>query len=150
MNRGGSNNKEQGRKALAWVSFVLAIAAGAAFAGTWVGGVVAGVVHFIPWPPLAAIFLAVAVVGMGLDIFNDGEPNQVALYAGMLLPSLARATSGKLSEGVTSLSQQLLSSLNPTLSSWVGTSLGIGLAIACAAVALVMARRVVAKGGGAR
>jgi hypothetical protein len=143
--RVGGLNKEKGRKALAWISFGLAVIAGAAIVATFVGGFIAGLVGWFPsWVAIAAF--AGAFVAMAIDLFVDGEPNQVALYSAMALPSLARAVPGRLSDTVTQMSGQALSQVNKSLGEWLGTSSAVGVAIACVVVSLLMARRVVAKG----
>lgn len=140
----GGVGKEKGRKALAWISYGLAVVGGAALAATFVGGLIAGFIGFFPgW--VAIVVFTGGFVAMAIDLFIDGEPNQVALYTAMLLPSVARAVPGRLSATVTDLSHQALAQVNATLGAWLGTSSALGLAIACVVVALLMARRVVTK-----
>lgn len=144
MRPGGGINKEKGIKALAWISFTLAAVGGAAIAGTFLGGFVAGLLGFFPdW--VGIVVLAGAFVAMAIDLFVDGIPNQVALYTAIALPSVARAVPGKLGDTVTSLSRQLLANVNSALGEWLGTSSAIGLAIVSIVVSLLMARRVIAK-----
>lgn len=145
MGLGGGINKQKGIKALAWISFILAVTGGAAVAGTFLGDWVSGLIGFFPgW--IGVVILAGAFTAMAIDLFVDGIPNQVALYTAMALPSVARAVPGKLGDTVTDLSRQLLSSVNGALGVWLGTSSAIGLAITCVVVSLLMARRVIAKG----
>ncbi len=141
--RGG--NKEKGIKALAWISYGLAVIGGAALAATFVGGMVANVVGFFPnW--VAIVLFAGAFVAMAVDLFVDGIPNQVALYTAIVLPSLARSVPGKMSGTVTDMSRQALDQANAALGVWLGTSSALGLAAVAVVVSLLMARRVVAKG----
>lgn len=143
---GGGFNKEKGIKALAWISFVLAAVGGAALAGTFLGGWVAGILGFFPdWVGILA--LTGAFVALAIDLFVDGIPNQVALYTAMTLPALGRSVPGRLGDTVTDMSQQLLASLNGALGEWLGTTSTVGLAVVSVAVSLLMARRVVRKGG---
>jgi hypothetical protein len=143
--RTGGFNKEKGIKALAWISYGLAVISGAALVTTFLGGWITGFVGLFPgW--VAAIATAALVVGMGIDLFIDGIPNQVALYSAMLIPSLARAVPGKLGDTVGNLSAQLRDSVNGSLSTWLGVSSSLGVAIGCAVIALLMARRVIQKG----
>lgn len=146
--RGGAN-KEKGRKVLAWVSFTFAAAAGAGAAFTFVGSWVQGVLGFFSWPWLPPLLLAGAFIAMALDIFNDSEPNQAAIYTVMMLPSLARAANGKLADSVEQAAGQLQSQLALGMGQWLGVSAGFGFVAVCATVAILMSRRVVAKGGGA-
>ncbi len=141
--RGG--NKEKGIKALAWISYGLAVIGGAALAATFVGGMVANVVGFFPaW--VAIVLFAAGFAAMAVDLFVDGIPNQVALYTAIALPSLARSVPGKLSGTVTDMSRQALAQVNDGLGAWLGTSSALGVALASVVVSLLMARRVVAKG----
>jgi hypothetical protein len=144
--RGGGSNKEKGIKVLAWISFGAAVVGGAAIASTFVGDLIVSVVGFFPgWVAIAA--LLAGAVAMAVDLFVDSEPNRVALYTAMALPSVARAVPGALSNTVTNLSNQALSHVNAALGVWLGTSSAIGVALACVVVSLLVARRVIAKGG---
>jgi hypothetical protein len=93
MGLGGGINKQKGIKALAWISFILAVTGGAAVAGTFLGDWVSGLIGFFPgW--IGVVILAGAFTAMAIDLFVDGIPNQVALYTAMALPSVARAVPG--------------------------------------------------------
>lgn len=143
----GGGSKEKGRKALAWISFGFAVIGGAAIVATFIGGFIAGLVGIFPsWVAIAA-FVG-AIVAMVIDLFVDGEPNTIALYTAMVVPSLARAVPGQLSDTVTQASGSALDQVNQTLGMWLGTSSAIGIAVACVIVSLLMGRRVVARGGG--
>ena len=143
--RMGGFNKEKGIKALAWISYGLAVVSGAATVTTFLGGWITGIVGWFPgW--VAAIATAGLVIGMGIDLFIDGIPNQVALYSAMVIPSLARAVPGRLGDTVGELATSLRDSVNASLSTWLGVTSSVGVAIGCAAISLLMARRVIAKG----
>jgi hypothetical protein len=142
---GGGFNKEKGRKVLAWVSFVFALVGGTAAAATFLGGWIRELLGAMP-PWVSALLIVAAVVSMAMDIFNDSEPNQLALYCALALPSLARASSGKLSATVTQVSGQVTGSVNGGLSAWLGVTSELAVAIICATIALLMARRVIRKG----
>lgn len=143
---GGGFNKEKGRKILAWVSFGFALVGGTAAAATFIGDLIDGLFGFFPgW--VAGLALAALVVGTALDLFNDGEPNRFAVYAAMALPSLARTSPGRLGQSVTNLSHAALDGVNGFLGSWLGVTSALGTAAACVVVAMLMARRVVTKGG---
>lgn len=138
-------NKEKGRKGLAWISFIFAIVGGAAIAATFIGDWIRSLLGMLPgW--VAALAIAAAVASMLIDIFLDGEPNQIALYSALTLPTLARATSGKLSGNVTHVSGQVAGGVNSGLSSWLGVSSTLATAVICTVIALLMARRVIRKG----
>jgi small neutral amino acid transporter SnatA (MarC family) len=138
-------NKEKGRKALAWISFGFALVAGTAMAASPVGGWIRSLLGMAPgW--VAALLLAAAVVSMAVDVFVDGEPNQLALYCILALPTLARATTGKLSANVTQASSSATASVNGGVHSWLGVSSTLGTFVICTVIALLMARRVIRKG----
>lgn len=142
--RGGAN-KEKGRKALAWISFGFAAVAGVAAAATFIGGLFAGLLGMFPsW--VAAVALAGAAIALGIDLFVDGEPNQVALYTVMALPTLARSAPGRFGDEVTQLGNSLLASVTGQLGLWLGVTSALGVAAACAVISFLMGRRVVAKG----
>jgi hypothetical protein len=142
--RTGGFNKEKGIKALAWISYGLAVVSGAALVTTFLGGWISGLVGLFPgWVAVAAT--AGIIVAMAVDLFVDGIPNQVALYSAMVIPSLARAVPGKLGDTVGGLAQSLRASVNASLTTWLGVSSSIGVAVGCAAVSLIMARRVIQK-----
>lgn len=140
----GGSSKEKGRKALAWISFVFALVGGTAAAATFLGEWARALFAMFPaWVP--ALAFVAALVSMAIDIFNDSEPNQLALYCALALPTLARASSGKLSSEVTQASGQLMGSVNGGLSVWLGVTSALATAAICTVVALLMARRVVRK-----
>lgn len=143
---GGGFNKEKGRKALAWISFGFALVAGTAASATFVGSWIDSLFGFFPtW--VSALALGAAVVALAIDLFVDGEPNKVAVYVAIALPSLARTSPGRLGGTVTDLAGQLLASVNGFLGVWLGVASALATAAICTAVALLMARRVVTKGG---
>lgn len=137
--------RRRGMTALAWCSFVVAVAGGALAADMWIGETVATIVHAIPVPWLAAVLLVVAFLGTCLDLFIDGEPNQLAIYAAILMPSFAAATGGGLARSVTSWSGNVLAWIDKDLSSWLGTASSTGLAAGAIVAAIMMSRRVVKK-----
>lgn len=143
---GGGFSKEKGRKALAWISFGFALVGGTAASATFAGDWIDALFGFFPtW--VSALALAGALSALAIDLFVDGEPNKVAVYSAIALPSLARTSPGKLGDTVTELGSWLLSSMNALLGEWLGVTSAVATAAICAAVALLMARRVVTKGG---
>jgi hypothetical protein len=145
--RPGRDSREKGRRVLAWISFGLAAIGGSALGASFVGGVIAGTVKIFPVWVATVCFVGFAGA-MCVDLFLDGEPNLVALYAAMTLPSLARAVPGKLGVSATHVAQTLLMQVNKALGEWLGTSSAIGIAVVCCVVSLLTARRVIAKEGG--
>lgn len=144
--RGGGFAREKGILALAWISYGLAVAGGAAITATFAGSIIAGFVGFFPdWVAIVG-FLAGFVV-MVIDLIVDGTPNRAAVGIAIVLPSVARAVPGKLSETVTNLSNAILAQINEALGVWLGTTSALGIAAAAVVASLLVARRVVAKGG---
>jgi hypothetical protein len=143
--RVGGLNKEKGIRALAWVSFGLAVVAGAALTDTFVGGWISAVFAFAPGWLATVTFVGVAVM-TAVDLVVDGIPNQIALYAAMSLPSMAMGLPGRLAGTVTDLSQKAAAQTNDALGQWLGGTSSYVLAGACAVAALLVARRVIAKG----
>lgn len=146
---GGKNWKGIATKILAWLSFVLGIAAGGLLAGTFVGGVINGVVGIGPkWVPVVA--LVVLVFLTGIDLFADGVPNRVALYCVMAMPSLARAVDGKLGDRVEDAANAVLKEIRGDMASWLGTSSAVALALSAAAAAWLVSRRTMSARASAR
>lgn len=142
----GGFGREKGIQALAWISYGLAVAGGAAIAGTFLGGWISGLIGFLPgW--VATVAFVAGFIAMAVDLFVDGIPNRLAIWMGILLPSIARAVPGKLSDTVTHLSGALLSQINASLGVWLGVSSSLGMAAAAVVASLLVARRVVTKGG---
>jgi hypothetical protein len=143
----GGGFKEKGIKGLAWTSFVLAVVGGAALAVSFVGNwITAGLDMFPAW--VRGIGLFAAVVAIAIDLFVDGIPNQVAVYSAIAIPVVAKSTSGALASNVTQLSNQLLTSANAQLGAVIGTTVPLAMGVAAVAASLLVARRVIAKGGG--
>lgn len=137
---------EYGTFALAWLSMALAAAGGSALAGTFIGGMIAGLLGWFPsWVP--ALILGVGVVAMLLDMFLDLTPNRLAIACGILLPSVARSVDGRLGAEVTELATRFRAALDSWVGDWLGGAPTIGLALIAVAASLLMARRVVVKGG---
>ena len=134
-------------KALAWASFVIAVAAGALLPGTFIGDWVRTAFGWLPWGPVIPIIvLIVGVVAAFLDCYLDLEPNQVAVYAALLLPTIASTISGGLAGGVRNLANTVLDAVDQWLFKASPDGLGSSaLAIATAFAVVLMANRVVKK-----
>lgn len=141
---GGGGGAAKGRKILAWISYGFAIVGGAALVAT---GLITFFTGLVPgW--VSAILFAGLFCAMAVDIIIDGEPNRLALISAMVLPSLAATVNGQLSTVVGQFARQVLTSVNAGLGSWLGVSgSGWAVAVMCIALAMIIARRVVAKGG---
>ncbi len=147
MAKGTKAVREKGVKALAWANMAVAVLGGALAVDTWIGELIARILSATPWPWLPPVLLFAAVVGIGLDLFLDGVPNQVAIGGALLAPSLAGATPGRLGSTITEWSGAFLDWMSAPLQQWVGTGSSTGLAMACIVASALMARRVVRKSG---
>ncbi len=126
----------------AWLAQILAIAAGAALLGTFVGQWVASAFGFLP-NELKVMALVGAVLWAIYDWIQDGVPNKQALYIGVAAPSLAAGLDGKLAGNVLSGSRSLLTYVENATSGWVGSTSAIGMAGVMLVAAFVIARRTV-------
>lgn len=136
--------KQKGVKVLAWVSFGVAVVGGTLATQTFLGRAVQTILGALPWNWMPPVLLAVAFVAAAIDIFIDGEPNQAAIWAALLLPTVAASVPGRLGSWVSTWCGRLLGAIDGWLHAWI-TDSSTGLALACIGIALVMARRVVRK-----
>jgi hypothetical protein len=136
--------QQKGIKALAWISFGIAVAGGTLATETFLGKIVQGFLGLWPWKWIPPVLLAAAVVTLAVDIYIDLLPNQGAIWSALLLPSVAASVTGKLGDLVSQGCGWLLDQIDGWLHAWV-TDSSTGLAVACIAAALIMARRVVRK-----
>lgn len=147
----GAGAKAMATKVLAWVAFVFGgLAASPLIAATFVGGIVDNVLSVLPnWvPPLALFVLVVFVV---VDLYADGIPNRLALYAAMLTISVGRSVDGKLGDTTEKNANLLRKAVQPDLQDWLGTSSIIALALALAIGGWLISRRTMAaKAAGGR
>jgi fructose-specific phosphotransferase system IIC component len=134
-------------KGLAWASFVIAIADGALIPNTFVGDWTRKVFGWLPWGPVIPIIvLIVGVVATFLDCYLDLEPNQVAVYSALMLPTIASTIHGGLADWVRELSQTVLDAIDQWLFQAAPRGLGSSaLAIAIALAVTLMSDRVVKK-----
>jgi hypothetical protein len=136
--------QQKGIKGLAWCSFVIAVVGGTLGAETFLGRIVQGFLQLWPWKWIPPVLLAGAIVALAVDIFIDLLPNSAAIWSALLLPSIAASVSGKLGDKVSEGCRWLLDQIDGWLQEWI-TDSSTGLAIACIAAALIMARRVMKK-----
>lgn len=139
--------RRKGMTALAWASFGVAIVGGNLAAGMWLGTGIETVLEALPWEWLPSLLLLVGVVAVAIDLFIDGTPNQVAIAAAILIPSVATAAKGKLGDKIGEWTGALTDWISNSLVEWVGTNSAVGLAIACIVCSILMARRVIKKSG---
>lgn len=147
-----SNVKAQVRKKtvpiMAWISFGSAVCGGVLAVGMWIGSAMRAILGPIPWawlPAVAALGLLVAIVR---DFLMDGEPNKIAVYGAIALPSLAAGATGKLGDSIHDWSAAILTWVNTWGPAWLGTSSAAGLTIGFIVTAILLAQRTVKKGKG--
>lgn len=134
-------------KALAWASFVIGIAAGALLPGTFIGDWTRTFFGWLPWGPVIPIIvLIVGTVAAFLDCYLDLEPNQIAVYAALMLPSIASTISGGIADAVRAIANTVLDAVDQWLFKASPAGLGSSaLAIATAFTVVLMSNRVVKK-----
>lgn len=138
----GGNVKANVNKGAAWTAQILAIAAGAALLGTFVGQWAAVGFGILPSWAKSIVLIGAVLWALG-DWFKDGVPNKQALYIGVAAPALAAGLDGQLAGNVRSGSERLLNYVDGALGSWIGTSSAIGLAGVLLVSAFVIARHTV-------
>jgi hypothetical protein len=134
-------------KGLAWASFIIAIAVGALLPDTFVGNWTREVFSWLPWGPvIPIILLIVGFVAAFLDCYLDLEPNQVAVYSALMLPTIASTIEGGLADWVRDISRTVLDAIDQWLFKAAPEGLGsTALAIAIAFAVILMSNRVVKK-----
>ncbi len=130
--------------AMAWASFGFSVLGGALAPGMWLGDAFSSVIGVLGWlTPLAFIvLLAFAVRDFGMD----GEPNKLAVYSAMLLPSLAAATPGAIGVWIAQRCQDLVGWASAPLTEALGSGSATVLTLSLLAVSVIFAQRAV-KGG---
>jgi hypothetical protein len=136
--------QQKGIKGLAWASFVIAVVGGTLAPQMFLGKLIQGFLGLWPWPWIPPVLLAATIVAVGIDIFIDLTPNQAAIWSALTMPTIAASVKGKLGDTVSGWCQALLDEIDGWLHTWI-TDSSTGLAIACIAASLIMARRVVKK-----
>jgi hypothetical protein len=138
--------KGNGVLVLAWISFFVALIGGSALAASFLGGWISAAFGFIPY--VAPLSLLVGVAAAIIDAANDGVPNRLAIWMAIVLPSVARGVNGELGARVRQMAAGITDAVSGWSSQWLGASNSFVMAFGAIAVALLMARRVVRKGGG--
>ena len=136
--------KQKGTTVLAWISLAMALTGGTIAVETLIGQCIQFVLGALPWTWIPSVLLAVAIIGLAIDLFIDMIPNQTAIWSALTIPSIAASVDGKLGVTISRWCGELLSSINDSLSEWV-TNSATGLAVSCIGGALIMAKRVVKK-----
>ncbi len=136
--------QQKGIKGLAWTSFVFAVVGGTLAPEMFLGKLIQGFLGLWPWQWIPPVLLAATIVAVGVDIFIDLIPNQMAIWSALTMPTIAASVNGKLGDTVSHWCNLLLGLIDGWLHAWI-TDSSTGLAIACIAAALIMARRVVKK-----
>ena len=136
--------QQKGITGLAWASFIIAVVGGTLIPETFLGRILQGFLQLWPWKWIPPVLLAAAVVALAIDIFIDLVPNTAAVWSALTLPSIAASVTGRLGDEVSHWCGELLDAIDGWLHEWI-TDSSTGLAIACCAAALIMARRVMKK-----
>ncbi|MGI5236468.1 hypothetical protein [Dactylosporangium sp. CA-139066] len=129
---------------LGWTSLALAVIGGCAMTASFLGHWIAAIVGVGPdWlAPLLGVVLGVAAI---LDILLDGTPNRPAIWTAILLPSIAQSINGKGGQTIQQWAADLNAYSSAKLGEWLGQGSLTALALIATGVALVLARRVIAK-----
>lgn len=147
MSRFTSTVRTKGTTVLAWSSMAFAAVSGAQIAGMFIGETIRAVLQAFPfeWAPLVLLTILAAIFVR--DLVVDMEPNRAAIYTLLVIPSVAASTSGKLGGTILGWSSALLDALSESLSTWLGSSGAVALAMSTAAVAILVSQRTVKQGG---
>lgn len=141
--------RSKGVKALAWTSLAAAIVGGPLVAGMFIGDAVNGVLRAIPWNWIPPVLLGVLFLLLVRDMILDWEPNRQAIYSLLLMPSVARATPGKLGDRIGEWTGAALDLIADPLREYLGTASPIALALFVGLAALLLAQRSIKSSGGA-
>lgn len=142
--------RPKGIKVLAWTSSAAAVVGGPLVAGMFIGDVIDTVLTAIPWSWIPPVLLGVLVVMLVRDLVVDWEPNRQAIWSMLLMPSVARATPGKLGDRIGEWTGAALEMVAAPLREWLGTGSPIALALFVGAVAVLLAQRSIQAGGRGR
>jgi hypothetical protein len=121
-------------KGLAWISFVLAVIAGAGLAATSSGLV-------------QIVVVIAALIWAGIDIAKDRTPNLQTVAVAVTLPSLIRGMNGTLAKKIGDGTEWVWSHSAGWLGEWSGTGPTFGAAVAAVTVSFIIARKTMPKSG---
>ncbi|TBL44226.1 hypothetical protein EYA84_01940 [Verrucosispora sp. SN26_14.1] len=133
--------RSKGVKVLAWTSMGTALVGGPLVAGMFLGDAIDTVLEAIPWGWIPPVVLGVLVVLLLRDMLLDWEPNRMAIWSLLLIPSVARATPGRLGDRIDEWTGAALELVAEPLRVWLGTSSPIALALFVGATAILLAQR---------
>ena len=120
-------------KLIAWLSFLVAIFAGAGLAATE--------------PGLVQIVVVVgALTALAVDIFKDRVPNRDAVVVAVALPSLIVSMNGGIPETLTRWLDALWGQFDGSAAEALGTSTMLVVAVAAVVVSLVLTRTMSGRG----
>jgi hypothetical protein len=133
-------------KALSFMAFACAIAGGAGLPDTMIGGWISSIVGVIP--ALGVFFILCALVAwMIQDLLHDMEPNIPAIWAGILLPTVAAAITSKIGDWIEHASGSVMKFMSHWATPVFGDASQSAFTGAFIIVALVLCRRSVTRGG---
>ncbi|MFG1776594.1 hypothetical protein ACGFIG_09215 [Micromonospora sp. NPDC049048] len=139
--------RSKGVKALAWVSLGAALVGGPLVAGMFIGDAIDTVLSAIPWNWIPPVILGVLLVMLIRDFVVDWEPNRQAIWSLLLMPSVARATFGKLGDRIGDWTGAALDLVADPLREWLGTGSPIALAVFVGTTAILLAQRSIKSSG---
>lgn len=146
VTRGARTGTVRGVKVLAWISFGLAAIGGSSLMSTTPGSAVAGLYRLLPqW--LQTLGFVIGLGGMILDCWVDRTPNMLAVAMAILLPSVAIDIHGQLGATVRNIAASIAVASSARMGAWIGSVSALALAACSIGLALLVARRVVRKGG---
>lgn len=115
-------------KILLWASLVLAFIGGSGLVGNGYA--------------TAVMIIATAgiIIAAGIDIKKDGKPDQHAIIAAFVLPTMISRINGKAAEHIGGWFTHLWDWANQHLGSWVGTT-SVGLALFAVAISFLVSTK---------
>lgn len=138
----------KGKTVLGWISYGSGAIGGSALAATFVGTIFGWFGSLGAWAQGAAtISMVLLFAAMVIDLLIDGTPNRLAIWAVILLPSLAQAVGGAFAAGLRQAGDRLTAEITARTAGWFGQSSVFVIAVLGIAISLLVARRVVKKGG---
>jgi hypothetical protein len=129
---------------MAWASFGCAILAGAFAPGMWVGDTVESVGHGLGWYVLV-IFIPLLALTIR-DLAMDGEPNKIAVYSAIVLPTLAGIAPGGVGKWVMDRSHDAAEWATDPIHSALGKAAPTVVTLVLLGVAIAFAQRTVKSG----
>lgn len=129
---------------MAWASFICATLSGGFAPGMWLGHTIASVAHGMGWFILVVFFFFLALTVR--DLAMDGEPNRVAVYSMMALPTIAASVPGAVGAWIAARSRDLVNWASEPIHAAVGDAAPTVVTLVLLAVAIAFAQRTVKSG----